>query len=168
MTEREESALLLDLLSLSKRYGAENIRDLGDRIRSEKIDDNVFRLLDVLENRALVLRAISRYSDKLTEESRIEAKLKALKEEDRDLLSRFIGDLCAEKVFPSREDVFGFAGDEGIPLLDEAPRRVYVSLLLDHVIDMPNDSMRSLINGAYRRAGRKNSLANWASIIIRK
>jgi hypothetical protein len=168
MTEQEESDLLIDLLSISRRYGADTITDLEERLKSRRMDENIFRLLDILQNKELVLRAISRYSEKLIEESKIDIKLRVLKIEDRELVSRFVSDLYGEKVFPSREEVQRFAAENGISLLEQAPRRVFVSMLVDYMIDMPKDSMRNLIHEAYQRAARKNSLANWANVIMSK
>ncbi len=168
MTDQEESDLLIDLLSLSRRYGAGTISDLEERLKSRRMDENIFRLLDVLHNKELVLRAISRYSEKLIEESKIDIKLGVLREENRALVSRFVGDLYSEKIFSSRDELLAFADDNNIPLTEQAPRKMFASMLVDYLIDMPEDSMRLLIEDAYLRTRGKNSLANWASLIISK
>lgn len=168
MTDLEQSDLLIDLLSISRRYGAANINDLEERLTSRRMDENIFKLLEILHNKELVLRAISRYSDKMITESKMDVKLRVLKQEDRELIGRFVSDLYQERIFPTRGDVLSFAEENSITLAEQAPRRVFVSMLIDYVIDMPKDSMRNLIHDAYERAGRKNSLANWASVIISK
>ncbi len=168
MTEQEETDLLIDLLSISRRYGAGTITDLEERLKSRRMDENIFRLLDILHNKELVLRTISRYSEKMIEESKIDIKLRVLREENRALVSRFVGDLYSEKIFASRDDLLAFAEENNITLTEQAPRRVFASMLIDYVIDMPEDLMKLLIEEAYIRAQRKNSLANWANVIMSK
>jgi len=168
MTETRESELLLDIMSISRKYGAETIGKLNEKLRNSGTDESVYRLLGMLQNRELVLGAVSRSRWRIVDEAKLSRRLGSLREENRELLSRFAGDLYSEKLFSSKNDLLNFAIGRQINLHQQATRQMFVSLLIDYVMDLPEDSMRPFVEDAYRKAFSRNSLENWAKVILKK
>ncbi len=168
MMEKEETSLLLDLLSLSRRYGSGTIGRLESKLKRGNAEDSVFELLDILDNRETVLKAISHYSERMIDDTKIGIRIKVLSQEDRDLVGGFARDLYGEKIFPSKGDLLKFARENQIQMASGVTRKMIASVLLDYAIDLPEESMRQFIEQAYAKSAQGNSLEGWASVILKK
>ena len=168
MMEKEETNLLLDLLSLSRRYGEGTIGRLESKLSRGNAEDSIFELLDIMDNKDLVLKAISKYSEKMIDDTKIGIRIRVLGQENRDIVSAFARDLYGEKIFASKGDLLKFVRENHIQISGVATRKMIASVLLDYTIDLPEESMRQFIEAAYARSSQSNSLEGWASIILKK
>ena len=56
MSEKKELDLLLDLLSLYKKYNSEIINSLGDRLKTKIAGESITKLFNILKSKDAIIR----------------------------------------------------------------------------------------------------------------
>jgi hypothetical protein len=166
MTEGLEAGLLLDLVSLSRRYGPETIMSLCDRLRRQGVNDGVLKLLYVLQNSELIIDAVYHSSQSIKEASIVKKtanKFDKIGEED---VGGCVEDIYSGRLFPDKSDIVTFAKGNQINLYGKMDRNSLAIALINHLTWLTPNARRQFLFKVNHQNPGSNSLQGWAGIIL--
>lgn len=169
MIRERELDLLIDLLKLRKKYGAESFELLAKALSSPEITKQLSEILANIPSKAKTpyVKGKSRRAKKY-KVPKVLVTLERVDPQKFELLLKFYNDLVAKKVLPSLGDIRYLAEELGLPEVRAKSRQKAISPFISDLALLPHDKIKSRIQsiGAYRTGDR--SLEGWSKIILNK
>ena len=169
MIRERELDLLIDLLKLRRKYGAESFELLAKALSSPEMTKQLSEILDNIPRKAKTpyVKKKSRRANK----HKVPKALVTLEKVDPqkyELLLKFFNDLVAKTVLPSLGDIRYFAEELGLPEVRAKSRQKAISPFISSLALLPFDKIKSRFqsSGIYRTGDR--SLKGWSRIILDK
>ena len=159
MSEREELDLLLDLLSLYKRYGIVTINSLDDKLKNPIADESIIKLFNILKNRDIVIKI-------LTNQKYYIERIRVMTEKQHTAFMNLYKDLLLERIYLS-SDLWDFAKINGLDLPQNIVREDAIKIFLNFLINQPDKDLDRILNVNNSKGFSKSSLGGWAEVILR-
>jgi len=169
MIKERELDLLIDLLKLRKKYGAESFELLAKALSSHEITK---QLSEILAN--IPSKVKTPYVKKKSQRAKKDTMPKALITLERvdpqkfKILLKFYNDLVAKTVLPHLKDIKYLAEELGLPEVRAKSRQKAISPFISSLILLPYTTIESSIQSidVYRTGDR--DLEGWSNIILDK
>jgi len=159
MSEREELDLLLDLLSLYKRYGIVTINSLDDKLKNPIADESIIKLFNILKNRDIVIKI-------LTNQKYYIERIRVMTEKQHTAFMNLYKDLLLERIYLG-SDLWDFAKINGLELPQNIVREDAIKIFLNFLINQPDKDLDRILNVNNSKGFSKSSLGGWAEVILR-
>ena len=159
MSEREELDLLLDLLSLYKRYGIVTINSLDDKLKNPIADESIIKLFNILKNRDIVIKI-------LTNQKYYIERIRVMTEKQHTAFMNLYKDLLLERIYLG-SDLWDFAKINGLDLPQNIVREDAIKIFLNFLINQPDKDLDRILNVNNSKGFSKSSLGGWAEVILR-
>ena len=169
MKNRLELDLLMDLVRLLKKYGAETFGSLATLISSTEIS---LQLATILTQVATISRTVSKRNVQVKPIGKypIPKSLAAIKNAEPDkyqLLTDFMIRLTDKVVLQSLGEMKQFAKDAGLPEVRATSRQKAISPLIGSLVKLSNEQLISIIKSPKSQKAGDRSLEGWSDIILR-